>query len=317
MFKNILMIQHNPSRYTYNTQMEKVIKYLRNNQNVFNLDISNTFNQSETFKKIIDFTKNKNIKFLLFIDGPPVLILPLSLMRSLQQNYVISIYYGDIFANFHSLYKYYAQCTDIALVDEIIETGTFQKYCPKVYFVPYAYENELKFKPTKNKDATLSFVGRDDRRNRKKYLSICKKIHPTKIFGVGSDIGPISDKKMKQVFNESLINLNFTGVQDYQPYVYAKPIDKISRSPKGRCQEIGMCGGFVLTEYAPGIEEMFSVGKEIDVFRSEFELEDKLKFYIQNPNIVYEMSKRHYNNCRKKLFYQECMGQMYKVHTKI
>ena len=107
MFKNILMIQHNPSRYTYNTQMEKVIKYLRNNQNVFNLDISNKFNQSEILEKIIDFTKNKNIKFLLFIDGPPVLILPLSLMRSLQQNYVISIYYGEIFANFHRFCQFF------------------------------------------------------------------------------------------------------------------------------------------------------------------------------------------------------------------
>ena len=44
---------------------------------------------------------------------------------------------------------------------------------------------------------------------------------------------------------------------------------------KGRCQEIALSGGFVLSEYAPGLEDLFDIGTEIDVFNLP-------KSYIQN-----------------------------------
>ena len=159
---------------------------------------------------------------------------------------------------------------------------------------------------------TLSFVGRIDRRNRVEYLDVCNELDNVNIYGVGSANGPVSDIEMKEIFNNTKINLNFTGVQDFQPYVYARPIDQIVRSPKGRCQEIGMCGGFVLSEYAPGIEEMFLIGEEIDVFKNENELRQKLKFYLKNPKLVVEMAHRHQKNCKEKYTIQQVWGDAIK-----
>jgi spore maturation protein CgeB len=44
------------------------------------------------------------------------------------------------------------------------------------------------------------------------------------------------------------------------------------------------CGGFYLAKNTPGISATFEIGKEIDVFESDEELLEKVKFYLQNEN---------------------------------
>jgi len=44
------------------------------------------------------------------------------------------------------------------------------------------------------------------------------------------------------------------------------------------------CGGFYLGRKTPGIEAAFEIGKEVDVFESDDELLEKIKFYLQNEN---------------------------------
>ena len=41
-------------------------------------------------------------------------------------------------------------------------------------------------------------------------------------------------------------------------------------------------GGFLLTDYCEEIEDLFEVGKEIEVFRSSGELVDKVRYYLEN-----------------------------------
>lgn len=299
MAENILLVTQNPNRYNANTQMKKVINFLIGRLDIYLLDISKDIGNNHLLENIKKISIKNDIKIILFIDGPPVLLLSISDLTKLRELFTISIFFGDIFAHYHSLYKYYAQTTDIALVDEVVEIGSFEKFCPKVVFVPYSYEMEPDFTPQKLTNQSISFVGRTDRRNRVTYIDICSQYGELEIFGVGSNKGPISDIEMKNVFNTTQVNLNFTGVQADQPFVYSRPIDNVIRSPKGRCQEIGMCGGFVLSEYAPGIEQMFSVGKEMDIFRNEEELRHKLDFYLKNPDITFQMAQLHQLNCSK------------------
>ncbi|MGB5219284.1 MAG: glycosyltransferase [Smithella sp.] len=42
------------------------------------------------------------------------------------------------------------------------------------------------------------------------------------------------------------------------------------------------CGGFYLGRKTPGIEAVFEIGKEVEVFESDDELLEKIKFYLQN-----------------------------------
>jgi len=41
-------------------------------------------------------------------------------------------------------------------------------------------------------------------------------------------------------------------------------------------------GGFLLTDYCEEIEDLFEIGKEIEVFRSSSELVDKVRYYLEN-----------------------------------
>lgn len=44
------------------------------------------------------------------------------------------------------------------------------------------------------------------------------------------------------------------------------------------------CGGFYLAKKTPGIEAVFEIGKEVDVFESDDELLEKVNFYLHNEN---------------------------------
>jgi hypothetical protein len=105
MTKNVLLVTHNPNRYKSNTQMEKVITYLCKRSEFYSIDISEKAGDQNLFGEIEKISVKNNIKVLLFIDGPPVLLLSVNEISKLRRTFVISMFFGDIFAHFHSLYN--------------------------------------------------------------------------------------------------------------------------------------------------------------------------------------------------------------------
>ena len=49
--------------------------------------------------------------------------------------------------------------------------------------------------------------------------------------------------------------------------------------------EVPATGNFLLSHYRPDMEELFVIGKEIEVFRDEQELKEKIKFYLANDDL--------------------------------
>lgn len=93
-------------------------------------------------------------------------------------------------------------------------------------------------------------------------------------FGKGWNSGYVSFDEMIDIFNSSKINLNFVGDGSINN----------DTQIKGRIFEICMCGGFLLTEYANGLEQYFELDKEIVCFRSISEAIDKAHYYLENEN---------------------------------
>lgn len=75
--------------------------------------------------------------------------------------------------------------------------------------------------------------------------------------------------EMPKIFHLSKINLNFT----IKPIRTGLPL---------RIWDIMGCGGFVLTNYQEEISEYFEVGKDIEVFGSEEELIEKVRYYLEH-----------------------------------
>ena len=117
----------------------------------------------------------------------------------------------------------------------------------------------------------VSFVGYKDYA-RKQYINKLKKrgipIHP---FGKGWG-GYVSFEAMIDIFKTSKINLNFSGI-GYAPWI---------KQMKGRIFEVCLAGGFLLTEYVPGIENYFEIDKEIVCFEDTEEMIDKITYYLNH-----------------------------------
>ena len=91
-------------------------------------------------------------------------------------------------------------------------------------------------------------------------------------FGKGWSSGHVSLDEMVNIYNATKINLCF--VKSYAANTRPQMKDKIF--------QICMCGGFLLCEYIPGIEEFYEVDKEIVCFRDIEEATAKIRYYLNH-----------------------------------
>ncbi len=117
----------------------------------------------------------------------------------------------------------------------------------------------------------VSFVGAK-KADREQYINELGKrkilIH---LFGKGWG-GYISLEEMIEIFKTSKINLNFTGAT----------LGNKKIGTKARIFEVCLAGGFLLTEYLPGIESYFEIDKEIVCFKNADEMIDKISYYLSH-----------------------------------
>lgn len=71
------------------------------------------------------------------------------------------------------------------------------------------------------------------------------------------------------------------GINRYPSYQY--PIHKPNTYSRLRDIEAPMLGGCYLTEFTPGLEYTYEIGKEIEAFQSAEDLVEKLKYLVMEP----------------------------------
>lgn len=114
----------------------------------------------------------------------------------------------------------------------------------------------------------VSFVGWKSKSLREHYINEIRKSGISlSLFGRGWETGYVPYEKMIEIFQMSKINLNFSGTGD-------------RKGLKARVSLVCLSGGFLLTEYVPGIEEYFELDKEIVCFKDAQEMIDKITYYL-------------------------------------
>ncbi len=91
--------------------------------------------------------------------------------------------------------------------------------------------------------------------------------------------------EMPKIFHLSKVNLNFTS----KPIRTGIPL---------RLWDILGAGGFALTNYQSEIPEYFEVGKDLDVYASEEELIDKIKYYLEHEEERREIARNGYQKAK-------------------
>lgn len=95
-------------------------------------------------------------------------------------------------------------------------------------------------------------------------------------FGYGWPNGPIESTKIPQIIRNSVISLNFAN----SARVWSGIIPRQTNQIKARAFEVPGAGGFLLTEWADGLDQYYTPGKEIVVFSNSDELADIICYYL-------------------------------------
>jgi len=224
----------------------------------------------------IDFIreKNKNIKIVCFNPDNPYN------SNSCNQNIVDSIKKYD---------KYF-------IWSKQLKKKIKDKESIPTYYLPFAADLELHNKTYFNNLDTkygVTFIGNWDE-EREKWLSEIKNKQKLILFGNNWSFklkskellkcasGAIINNEFVKVAQQSIINLNILRIQN-------------KNSNNMRTFELPASGGFCLHEYSEEVEELFEEGKEIEFYRNSQELNDKIDFYINNPESAKKIAENGYN----------------------
>ena len=148
------------------------------------------------------------------------------------------------------------------------------------YWFPNSYPDDLMSNLNLEKTEDIGFCG--NVLNRGHIIDSLDKYNIKKdIFVIGDD--------MVNVINSYKIHLNCN----------------ISNDINYRTFETTGCGTFLLTNYKPGLEKLFDIGKEIVVYNDLNDLDNKVKYYLENEEEREKIALAGYNRAKKDHTYFE------------
>lgn len=118
----------------------------------------------------------------------------------------------------------------------------------------------------------------------------------------GVDVWPSLsyDEELPKAYHLSKININCT-------------LHSITSGIPLRVFDIMGVGGFVLSNYQPEIEELFSIGEDIEIYRNFDELEDKVRYYLTHEDERNSIALRGYKIVSEKYSYDVAFDKIRKI----
>ena len=116
-------------------------------------------------------------------------------------------------------------------------------------------------------------------------------------FGQGWPAGPLAGPEIADIIQGSVISLNFSNATRAWEGFRSRHIHQV----KARTFEVPGAGGFLLTQWANGLERYFVPDREIAVFHDVAELATKIRYFLANPSerdaiagAGFERTRRHH-----------------------
>lgn len=247
-----------------------------------------------------DFIAKNGVEVLIFAPDSTSFYFPLEFFRGLRPAVYTVITAGDTAYYFDVRDKFYAGAVDLLAAYDSYETvAELNRLGGEAVVLLSSYELS-RYHKTENREKTIdvSFVGglagRKDRKDCIEHLQ--RNGVDVQVFGFGAPGGQVSQQRMVEIFNNSKINLNFT---DTSVPTYLTKVPPGRKQLKGRIAEVPLCGSFILSETAPGIENILVPGTEMAIFKDKEDLLEKVRYYLSHEREREEIAERGYLRARR------------------
>lgn len=153
----------------------------------------------------------------------------------------------------------------------------------------------------------VSFVGSRYGRRDEFVQFLQQKNIEVRCFGHGWPGGAIDSSEIPGIVRNSVISLNFSGsgaiLERFRPS---------HRQVKARVFEIPGMGGFLLTEWAPSLDQFYDLQTEIGTFKNKYQMLERICFYLENPEKRDRMALAAYRKTCKEHTYEVRMENLLK-----
>ena len=271
----------------YIQTVNNFVKVLMNNGALLlnHTEIYQKYGCHGTEKHITNFINDNKTNSIIYLPSAFEFYFDIHFLEKLRKENFLAMFAGEIETNYESLIQYYAQATDLVFFSNFTSQSVLRQI--GINSMPYwGWWNPEDYQNLDNieKNLDVSFMGQVlDKTGRQSFINyLLENRINIETFGLGSKNGLISEKEKVKLYKRTKINLNLSGVTEKTRLTGKFGIHRRSKQFKINLFEIAFCGGFVLSEYVPGIENLFEIGKEIDVFSDKHELLEKVKYYLEH-----------------------------------
>ncbi len=220
-----------------------------------------------------------------------------------ERSNVVAFFFDDL-ARFESYSKHYVPYIDyIITCDSPQSVEKYKQVGGSAHFIINAPSGSF-FENRHNDDyrEDIVFIG-NKIADRGVFIDELKRCGlETALYGSGWPVGYISSSKMIELYNTAKINLNFVKTYD----------NSGSYQFKIRIFEICMCGGFLLTEYLPGIEDYYKIGEEIECFKTKEELVEKVTFYLRSDDKRKQIARAGYEKTKRCFSFENLFAEFFR-----
>jgi len=185
----------------------------------------------------------------------------------------------------HCVLQQHQELCNLLNIDILLNST--ERYIPmfnglvkKSYWFPNAYPDDLITNKNIVKNIDIGFCGNVI--NRGHLINHLDK------FNIKKDIFVIGDDMVNSINSYKIhFNCNISDDINYRTF------------------ETTGCGTFLLTNYTQGLEKLFDIGKEIVVYENIDDLDNKVRYYLDNPNERDEIAKAGYKRAKNDHTYYE------------
>jgi spore maturation protein CgeB len=145
--------------------------------------------------------------------------------------------------------------------------------------------------------------------------------HRVECWGVGWPSGRIGHDEMVRIFSTSRINLSLSNSATPPNTLRVRVGRLLGRGPsgplpnqiKGRTFEVPGCGGFLLTERVPNLEDYFEIGEEIAVFSDAEDLLEQVDRWLGDEDARVRVARAGYERVMREHTYDHRFDAIFRT----